>query len=104
MTPYGESSFLDGAGGAPLAAEAEAVPYPKEEVPFPSGATLLLYTDGLIERRGRSIDDGFAALADAVRRHAGLDVESLADAVLGEFGYDGTTLDDTALVIAGSTD
>ena len=32
-------------------------------------ATLLLYTDGLVERRGESIDDGLARLADACRRY-----------------------------------
>lgn len=30
---------------------------------LPAGATLVLYTDGLIERRDTTIDEGLAALA-----------------------------------------
>jgi serine phosphatase RsbU (regulator of sigma subunit) len=32
---------------------------------LPNGSTLLLYTDGLVERRGESLDDGLHRLADA---------------------------------------
>jgi serine phosphatase RsbU (regulator of sigma subunit) len=35
---------------------------------LPRGATLVLYTDGLIERRDADIDVGFAALARAAAR------------------------------------
>jgi serine phosphatase RsbU (regulator of sigma subunit) len=72
-------------------------------VAFPPGATLVLYTDGLIERRGRPIDDGIAVLAAAVRRHLALDVHGLADAVLGDLAEDGPQQDDTALVVARAT-
>ena len=34
---------------------------------LPRGATLLMYTDGLIERRGRDLDEGTADLCDVVR-------------------------------------
>lgn len=50
----------------------------------PPGATLLLYTDGLVELRGEHIDVGQARLLDAVRRHSRLDPEHLLDAVLAE--------------------
>ncbi len=33
---------------------------------LPAGALLCLYTDGLVERRDRALDDGIAALADAL--------------------------------------
>jgi serine phosphatase RsbU (regulator of sigma subunit) len=36
-------------------------------VALPHGALMLLYTDGLIERRGESLDTGFARLAAALR-------------------------------------
>jgi serine phosphatase RsbU (regulator of sigma subunit) len=101
VTREGEATLLEGAAGPPLGAA--ELSYPKAEAPFPPGATLVLYTDGLIERRERSIDDGFAALADAVRRHSALDVERLADMVLDELRHHGTAPDDTALVIARST-
>jgi serine phosphatase RsbU (regulator of sigma subunit)/anti-sigma regulatory factor (Ser/Thr protein kinase) len=34
----------------------------EEEVPMPPGTSVLLYTDGLIERRGESLDSGFERL------------------------------------------
>jgi PAS domain S-box-containing protein len=46
------------------------------------GATLLLYTDGLVERRDRDIDAGTDALVAAVRDSAGLPLDELCDRVL----------------------
>jgi serine phosphatase RsbU (regulator of sigma subunit)/PAS domain-containing protein len=46
------------------------------------GGTLLLYTDGLVERRGEAIDDGVAALAAAVDRFSGLPLEAMCDRLL----------------------
>ena len=103
VTADGEAAFLEEAGGPPLAAEEHHSPHPKAEVPFPPGSTLVLYTDGVVERRGRSIDDGLEALADTVRRHRDLDVERLADLVLDELRQDDAHPDDAALVVARST-
>jgi serine phosphatase RsbU (regulator of sigma subunit) len=46
------------------------LPGPREviQVPLPDAATLLLYSDGLIENRARSLTDGFAALLSAAER------------------------------------
>ncbi|GAA1881850.1 hypothetical protein GCM10009836_73870 [Pseudonocardia ailaonensis] len=52
---------------------------------FP-GDTLLLYTDGLVERRGADLDEGFGWLEEAARRHAGLPLEEFCDALLAEVG------------------
>ena len=38
---------------------------------FTAGATLALYTDGLVERRREDIDTGLARLADSLARHRG---------------------------------
>ena len=48
----------------------------------PPGSTLLLYTDGLVERRGVDLDDGLAWLCQevAVLRH--LPVDELCDRLL----------------------
>jgi len=99
----GTASFLEGAGAPPLAVWHETQPHPTAEVPFPPGATLVLYTDGLVERRGRTIDEGLAALAETVRRHLALDVERLADAILDALAPEEARPDDRALVIARST-
>jgi serine phosphatase RsbU (regulator of sigma subunit) len=49
------------------------------------GATLLLYTDGLVERRGRSIDDGLAELRSAAVALSGRPVDELCDELLARF-------------------
>ena len=46
------------------------------------GSTLLLYTDGLVERRGEHLDEGLERLREAGSRHAHLPVEKFLDAVL----------------------
>jgi serine phosphatase RsbU (regulator of sigma subunit) len=46
------------------------------------GSTLILYTDGLIERRTEDIDTGMRRLADVVGPIAADPVEALVDQVL----------------------
>jgi PAS domain S-box-containing protein len=46
------------------------------------GSTVLLYTDGLVERRDRDVDSGTAELMAALREYAGLPLEELCDRVL----------------------
>jgi PAS domain S-box-containing protein len=41
--------------------------YAERRVPLPPGAAVLLYTDGLVERRDRAIDEGIDRLAAAFR-------------------------------------
>lgn len=60
---------------------------------------LVLYTDGLIERRDEDIDHSLARLADALTRHRGSTPEPLADALLLDLLPDGRATDDAALVI-----
>jgi serine phosphatase RsbU (regulator of sigma subunit) len=46
------------------------------------GATVLLYTDGLVERRDRDIDAGTEELVAVLREFAGLPLDELCDRVL----------------------
>lgn len=69
----------------------------ESEVALEPGATLLLYTDGLVERRREGVLAGVRRLADVLGTVAGLDVEPLADAVLGRLVPDAPQ-DDVALV------
>jgi serine phosphatase RsbU (regulator of sigma subunit) len=48
---------------------------------FPRGSTLLLYTDGLIERRGETLDEGLRKLASVALAAPG-EVDRLVDAVV----------------------
>lgn len=60
---------------------------------------LVLYTDGLIERRHEDIDAGLTRLTDALTRHQDADPETLADALLADLTPPADATDDTALVI-----
>ena len=62
------------------------------------GATLVLYTDGLVERRDASLDDGIHLLAQALTDHGHTDPETLADTLLERTDTTGNN-DDIALLI-----
>ncbi|GAA2631932.1 PP2C family protein-serine/threonine phosphatase [Streptomyces vastus] len=99
LHPDGTVTFLDQATDPPLDARSEAVPRPEARAPFFDGATLALYTDGLVERRHEDIDTGLARLADSLTRHRQADPESLADAILKDLLPATGATDDTALVV-----
>ncbi len=63
------------------------------------GSTVLLFTDGLIERRGRSMEEGLVALHEAVAElhEAGADLDELVDGLLARLVPEGHD-DDVALV------
>ncbi|MER6354272.1 SpoIIE family protein phosphatase [Streptomyces sp. NPDC001634] len=95
----GAVDFLDQATDPPLAARPEHGSRIQATVPFTDGDVLVLYTDGLIERRGEDLDTGLTRLADSLSHHRSSDPETLADAILADLlPPDGIT-DDTALVI-----
>jgi serine phosphatase RsbU (regulator of sigma subunit) len=52
------------------------------EIVLDRDATVLLYTDGLVERRGQSVDDGLRKLHDVLAELAGLTLDELCDRVL----------------------
>ncbi|MER6095846.1 SpoIIE family protein phosphatase [Streptomyces sp. NPDC001728] len=91
--------FLDQATDPPLGARPEHVPRPEATTAFADGSTLVLYTDGLVERRREGIDLGLARLADSLVRHGQAGPEALADALLADLLPSTGSTDDTALVI-----
>jgi hypothetical protein len=62
----GRTDVLDLPPGLPLGLGGEA--FQPTQVSLPPGATLALYTDGLVESRSRPLGDGMAALAGALSR------------------------------------
>ena len=80
--------------GVLLGADPDAS-YAEEVTPLRLGDTLLLFTDGLIERRDQPIDDAIAALLRAASRPVG-DIGGYADHVL--HGAASNTGDDACLV------
>jgi hypothetical protein len=64
VLPDGATQVLDLPPGLPLGLGAES--FVATQFSLPPGATLALYTDGLVESRTRPIDDGLAALRGAL--------------------------------------
>lgn len=95
----GDCELLDQATDPPLGARPEHVPRPQAGTAFHRGDTLVLYTDGLIERRDEDIDRGLNRLTTALGELADLDPERLADALLAQLGVAGGAPDDIALVV-----
>lgn len=94
----GSCDLLDQATDPPLGAHVEHVPRTQAQLPYALGDTLILYSDGLIERRGEDIDAGLHRLCDAVSHFAHLSPEHLTDATLARFGVSGGARDDIALI------
>jgi phosphoserine phosphatase RsbU/P len=66
------------------------------EIDLGPGDTLLLHTDGLVERRGTSLDEGTEWLVGALSGLAGQPLEALCDALLE--GMAGRVPDDVAVL------
>ncbi len=62
------------------------------------GSTVLLYSDGLVERRTADLDHGIARLADALARHGELAPEEVCDRLLADVAP-GPNDDDIALLV-----
>ena len=92
--------LLDGDGHGPVLGLTGRAPYSEGVTGLEAGATLVLYTDGLVERRGEVIDEGLDRLADAVRRHAGSLPVALVPAVLDDLAEHGHAADDIAVIAA----
>lgn len=95
----GSVEALDQATDPPLGARPEHVPRPQARCPFTEGETLVLYTDGLIERRREDIDAGIDRLSAALSRYDDGDPDKLADILLTEVLPPDGRSDDVALVI-----
>jgi serine phosphatase RsbU (regulator of sigma subunit) len=97
LHPGGDVELLDRANDIPLGVR-EPHKRPQAASPF-TGGTLVLYTDGLVERRRENIDLGLERLADSLARHADLEPGPLADAILADLTVARGAFDDTALVV-----
>jgi anti-sigma regulatory factor (Ser/Thr protein kinase) len=67
VDPAGAAFASDGRANPPLGL-AQAPSFVEEEVPVHPGTSVLLYTDGLIERRDESLDAGFERLRSTAER------------------------------------
>jgi serine phosphatase RsbU (regulator of sigma subunit) len=92
------TAFVDAAPGLPLGVQ-RGIRYAATTVTLPPGTAVALYTDGLVERRSSSLDEGLASLERAVRE-APADPEQMCSHILDcAPASDGALSDDTALLI-----
>jgi PAS domain S-box-containing protein len=82
LAPDGRVSALDGVPADLLLGVDPRQPRTDHGTLLAPGSTVLLYTDGLVERRDRDIDAGTAALLDVLADCAGLPLDALCDRVL----------------------
>ncbi|HRW36200.1 MAG TPA: SpoIIE family protein phosphatase [Aquihabitans sp.] len=88
---------LDGAGGPPLGT-IDGVVHREVTEELGDDEVLLLFSDGLVERRGEVIDEGLNRLGKAAEAAFGASVQELADHLLAELLPDGAQ-DDVVLVV-----
>ncbi len=93
----GQADYLELTVGPPVGSTREPAAYTEQVVRLPAPATLLLFTDGLVERRGESLDDGLERLRRAVIK-APAEVEPLLSFVAGDLQESSSTSDDTAIL------
>ena len=96
--PDGRVELLEGGRGLPLGTGMPAR-YRQQTIELPAGSVLVLYTDGLVERRGRTLDVGFAELRAAIAR-APTDPDRLLEHILDNLVGAGERGDDIALLAA----
>jgi serine phosphatase RsbU (regulator of sigma subunit) len=97
--PDGPARLLELPAGLPLGLGAGAVE--TTEVTLPPGTVLALYTDGLVETRARSLEDGITALRDALAAalaRPGGTLDDCCETITQELGPHGE--DDVTLVLA----
>jgi serine phosphatase RsbU (regulator of sigma subunit)/anti-sigma regulatory factor (Ser/Thr protein kinase) len=98
IEPGGRARYLAVPSGVALGVS-RASRYRDDEHALPTGSTILLYTDGVVEVRGEGLDAGLERLRRlAERGHASVD--ALCDAIIDEMVVDGRPADDVALLAA----
>ncbi|MEV4281982.1 SpoIIE family protein phosphatase [Actinoplanes xinjiangensis] len=93
LSPDAGPSFLWEGRSGPLGTRAGSRRRREAELHMPRGSRLLLYTDGLVERRDERIDEGLSRLEGAVGDHWETPLASLAEQISdtmlrGDGGHD----------------
>jgi serine phosphatase RsbU (regulator of sigma subunit) len=97
IAPDGSVTVLGGAVGDLMLGVDCTADRPESVRDIGPGSTVLLYTDGLVERRGSTLDEGMTRLVDRVGTLAGRPLESFCDSLLAGMLQE-TPQDDVAIV------
>ncbi|MFJ2556271.1 MULTISPECIES: SpoIIE family protein phosphatase [unclassified Streptomyces] len=97
VTPDGRTHPVEMSVGPPLGVG--GLPFESVDFELPEGTVLALYTDGLVDGRGRDTDEGRRVLGEILARPAA-SLDAVCGAVLSALLPDGGAPDDVALLLA----
>jgi len=97
VAPDGTITRLDGARSTPLSTLEPAF-RPEAEAQLEPGSVVVLYSDGLVERRSQHLGVGLARLEAALAAHRHLPTGRLVDRVITALGADSDSQDDDIAV------
>lgn len=97
VAPDGTVTRLDGARSTPLSTLQPAA-RPEAEAQLEPGSVVVLYSDGLVERRSQHLGVGLARLEDALVAHRHLPTGRLVDKVIAALAADTDSQDDDIAV------
>ncbi|OXM59940.1 SpoIIE family protein phosphatase [Amycolatopsis vastitatis] len=94
----GAAQFLDEGGSVPLAVRLDG-PRPEATAAVPIGSLLMLYTDGLVERRRESLDDGIQRATEIAHDVRDAELPDLAATLMSRLRPEDGYEDDVALLL-----
>lgn len=97
VTPDNELHRLDKAQNLPLAVLGRT-DRRSGTIDLEPGSVVVLYSDGLVERRNERLDHGITRLEQMVRNHADLSLDALADRLVTEYSAGASTTDDIVVL------
>jgi PAS domain S-box-containing protein len=98
LDPAGGATYLPGPTGLPLGLN-WSLPYEESTAPLGPGAALVLFTDGLFDRRDVAIEEGLERLREAATEKVGMDIDQLCGSLL-EALVPADASDDVAILAA----
>jgi serine phosphatase RsbU (regulator of sigma subunit) len=84
VVPDSAPTFLDRRPSPPLGLRLRRTTRHTDTVTLPAGSTLLLFTDGLVERRDAELDETLRELAESAGRHRQLALADMVESILGD--------------------
>lgn len=98
LHPDGTTQVLEDGRTIPVGVRPDRA-RPEAKMLLPARSVLLLYTDGLIERRRHSLDDGIARVCALMQQSREGELEHLANQIMAELAPSDGYQDDVALLL-----
>ena len=97
VSPDGRATYMDGGRTLPIGVDS-SMSFEAAEIALAAGSSIVLFTDGLVERRDRTLDDGLRALAEAATG-ASVDPQQLVDRLIESLIGERERPDDVAVLV-----